>query len=195
MKKLLILLFLLTLSTAVFADDQQNSEETVTIKKSQLTQDQLSKIEAQNVAEKVKTYGFAAGVGHEIGIAVNESLTAIKSNVVDLSNTSVGKITIAVVVWKVIGKDLTGLVIGISMFAVGIPIWIWSYRRFLPRKYLVKETVGPDGKVIERQYDFGYGRDEQYSTTTNKDIAIGWQIGHWVILLIYTIIVLAGVIF
>jgi hypothetical protein len=187
---LIIVLLAFTFATsAAYAQD-----ETVTIKKSELTPQQQKQVESEQLTDRLKKYGFAAGIGHEIGTAVNESLQAVTQNAAAFADTKVGKVTMAVVVWKVVGKEITGLLLGIAMFAVGIPIWVWSYRRFLPRKYLVKEFKSADGTTT-KEYDYGYGGTTKSYGSDNRDVAVGWQIGHWVILLIFTWITLAGVIF
>jgi hypothetical protein len=167
MKKLIVLILMLSL--AGFAQQQ---EETVTIKKSELTAEQRAKVEADNLRTKANQYGEWVGIGKEIGVAVNDGLTAVTAQANNFAQTPVGKVTVAVIVFKVIGKQLIGLIVAFTMTIIFIPLWVWSYKRYMPgRKYLKKEIVGPDNKVIERQY----GVTELCYDTSD------WLIGHWVI--------------
>jgi len=40
----------------------------------------------------------------------------------------------------VLGQDLIGLLWGLIIVAVGVPVVIWSYRRYLPYRVLTKES-------------------------------------------------------
>src|SRR5205807_1312407 len=105
-KKILVVM-LLTLSFAVFANAQAQSqsgnEDTVTIPKSQLTPEQLQKVQQEQLDEKIKTYGKWVGIGKEVGVAVNSSLESITNQADHFAKTGVGKFTMVLVTWKVIG--------------------------------------------------------------------------------------------
>jgi hypothetical protein len=114
MKKLLFLIMFLSLSLNSFA-----------------------LVQSSNNKQDDKNQSWA-GLGHEIGTAVNESLSAVTTQAANFGNTSIGKITIAIVVYKIIGKDLTNLFIGLILIAVIIPIWLWSFwKNCLTRSILV----------------------------------------------------------
>ena len=67
----------------------------------------------QQVSQTLETYGEWAGMGKEIGVAVREGLTAVKDVAVDFSKTEVGHFTMALIAWKVVGEDITGLFVGL----------------------------------------------------------------------------------
>jgi hypothetical protein len=158
-KRLMVALALLLslLTPAVYAQNTTN-DETVTVKKSDLTKDQLAQIQQQAVADKVRQYGSWVGVGHEIGTAVNESLSAVTNQANSFSNTSVGKWTIFLVIWKVAGHDIIGFFVGFFLLTVGIPVWTFAfYRNCITRRVLVSKTkderkweVVNDGPAISR---------------------------------------------
>ena len=102
MNKLLVILALLLTPISVFAQ----SDSLVTVPRSSLTQSQLATVEAKNIQEKAKAYGSWVGVGREIGEAVNSSLSAISDNAAKFADTKIGKISMAIVVWKVVGSDV-----------------------------------------------------------------------------------------
>jgi hypothetical protein len=115
--------FMLMLPAAVFAQDPNDK---VTVPKSMLTQDQLAELRRKNIGDNVVGW---AGVGKEIGEAVNSSLQAVTVQSNNFAQTSVGKLTVVLVIWKVIGSEFVHIVTGLLELLIFIPLWIWSYRR------------------------------------------------------------------
>lgn len=127
----------------------QQAEETVTVKKSDLTADQLKKVEAQQITEQIGQYKEWAEMGKGVGFAVRESLYAVKDVTVDLSKTDVGKFTMFLVAWKVMFKDvldvsgkIVGYLVGIPLLAIGLSVIVWSHRRLCVPHPVLKEK-GP----------------------------------------------------
>ena len=85
--------------------------------KDQITQSLSPESQAE---QKLKETSAYVSVGHEIGLAVNETLSALKETVVDVSETRIGKTAIAIVVWKLVGKDVVDLFIGVALLIVSI---------------------------------------------------------------------------
>lgn len=82
------------------------------------------------------TLGTAIGkaistTAQELGIAVNE-----------FSSTPVGKISIGIIAWKLIGQDVIQIVVGAIMLIGGIAYWV----RFFNKMCLIKEIHYTDGK-------------------------------------------------
>ena len=137
-----------------YAQQAQQSEETVTVPKSMLSKDQLADLAAKNMADRVKQYGSWVGIGHEVGVAVNEGLQAVSSQANTFAQTPVGKWTIFIIIFKVIGQQALGVLFAALIIVVGIPLWIWSFRRFLPDRVVRRETLDPvSGKVVTREYE------------------------------------------
>jgi hypothetical protein len=123
----------------------------VLVSKSMLTQEQLKSMQNQDMSpENVSKW---AGVGKEVGTAVNGALSAVTDQASKFGETKIGKITIFLVVWKVIGKDMIRIVLSSILFVVILSIIVWSMRKYIAHKYLVGETVGADGKVTSRKWD------------------------------------------
>ncbi len=138
MKKCFVLLvgFLFLFSGVALA-------EKVTIDKSELSKEQLLKLEASELKEKVDKYGSWVGIGKEVGVAVDSSLSAISKHAVEFAQTDAGKFTMFIVAYKVIGKDVLRLVIGLFVLIGAITLLGWSYwRTCIPRSVLFK--VYPD---------------------------------------------------
>jgi hypothetical protein len=116
--KTLMLALLLILAVPLRAD-----EEKVTVPRSMLTQNQIKTLDEQGSA------GKWVGLGKEIGEAVNSSLQAITTQTSNFSQTKVGKLTMVLVVWKMLGNEIIHLTVGFLMLLIFIPLWIWSYRK------------------------------------------------------------------
>src|SRR5271157_4940498 len=157
----------------------QQPEEQVSVPKSMLTKDQLDAIAQQNMKDKVERYGKWVGIGHEVGQAVNESLSAITTQANNFAQTPVGKWTIVVVIYKVIGQQLTGLIIGVGTLLIGLPLWIWSYRKYLPHRIVTERTYDTSNKWSRRV------TSEKYQVVMNQDNdAANWYRGfHFVFLI------------
>lgn len=144
-KSLFVLVLLLLSFTPVAVAQAQRQDDTVVLHKSDLTADQLAKAQQdateKDVQDRVDRYGKWVGVGHELGTAVNESLSAITTQANNFAGTGVGKVTMAVVVYKVIGRDVLGFAIGILMLLIGIPLWWFSfYRNCITRRVVISKT-------------------------------------------------------
>jgi hypothetical protein len=135
----------------------------VSVPRSALTAQQLAGVEAQGIKEKADAYGAWVGVGKEVGEAVNSSLSAISDNAAKFADTKVGKFSMFIVAWKVLGNDILGVFYALVITFIGLPILIWSYRRHLTHTVLDKEIV-VDGKVTERKY-----RNLDYSEINSRD--------------------------
>lgn len=118
MKKFYFVLFLLIgFVTMSYSQTPAPPPEKITVNVSDLTSDQLMKIKLTNEAEALKTniqnYGSWVGVGKEVGTAVKEGLLAVVDVSDKFGNTKIGTFTMYMVAWKVIGKDLVRIFLGI----------------------------------------------------------------------------------
>lgn len=106
-------MLMLCITSFAYADKTISDEDY-----NKLPQDVRSEIETKQNVQKLGEY---AGLGKEIGTAVNESLKAIESSVVRVSNTDLGKTAIFIVCWKLLYKDFIGIFVGCIL------ITIWTY--------------------------------------------------------------------
>ena len=148
MKKILGLLAIMTLTVLVFAPQtySQTVNEKITVNASDLTVDQLAKIKAETevkeLQKKLDTYGNWVGVGGEIGNAVKEGLTAVVDVADKFGKTDVGKFTLVMVAWKVMGKELVGIVLGLLFFFLFTFLLIWLYKRLIVARKVMVENPG-----------------------------------------------------
>lgn len=133
--------------------ESQTQDSMVSVPASMLTATQKQELTQQQLTHKIETYGKWVGLGDEVGKAVNSSLAAITTQTANFAETDVGKVTVLLVVWKIIGQDLLGIVFAVCIWVVLLPLWIWSLRRTaLPYKHVSNETRNEAGKVVSREF-------------------------------------------
>jgi hypothetical protein len=136
-------------------------------------QQQINAINTQNkVTENLEAVGKWAGMGKEIGTAVNESLKAVSSTVVDLSETRVGKITMALVIYKVIGGDVIQFFVGLLWLAIILIVSWKMYRNNCERMVLTSKKWNSEGKGWDKQYQ-RLSEDPDYKTAAIVIFCIG----------------------
>jgi hypothetical protein len=121
--------------------------ERVLIEKSELTKSQLSKLKGHEIVQEVSQW---AGVGKEVGEAVDAGLGAVVDQADRFGTTKVGTFTLILIAWKIIGRDFTNIVFGSLGWIIFLCIFIWSYRRMaLPRRIVTKDESSGKDKVKE----------------------------------------------
>ena len=108
-----------------------------------LTADQMAKYQADlKVAElekKLQTYGNWVGVGGEIGIAVREGLGAVVDVSEKFGKTDVGRFTMFMIAWKIMGDNVFGFLFGTIYFIISTIVFVSIFRRLIrPRRMLVE---------------------------------------------------------
>lgn len=141
MKKLWMILILI-ITTAVLIGccpnssvaQSTNAPKMITVPVDDLTVDQLAKIEAEKqlamMEDKLETYGKWVGVGGEIGTAINDGLGAVVTSAEEFGKTEVGFFTMALIAWKVAGKDLVRIGFGFVLFVVFTIMMIYMWKQF-----------------------------------------------------------------
>lgn len=130
-------------SSSMYA--QVSQQQKITVNTSDLTPDQLAKIKAEQelavISKKMEQYGNWVGIGGEIGQAIKDGLYAVKDVAVEFGGTSVGKFTMYLIAWKVMGKDIVRIFLGL-IFILVATIVIWkSYKlNFCARRIKVKDN-------------------------------------------------------
>lgn len=174
MKKLLVFLLsalLLGACCNVQAQTTYPSQQKMVVDMSDLTPDQIAKIKAEQELEmlqkKLETYGNWVGVGGEVGEAVRESLLAVVDVADQFGDTDVGKFTLVMVAWKVMGESIVRILLGLLFFGVMLTfIYRVNRRLVFPRKVLV-EKKGLFG-LLGKKYE---------SKDAILDDSDGWQVG------------------
>lgn len=81
------------------------------------------------------------GLGKEIGEAINSSLNSIEKHAISFSNTKLGKITVFVLLWKLLYTDILRGIIGITLLV----LFIITLRKILK---FIKENDDEDETKI-----------------------------------------------
>ena len=104
----------------------------------------IKNLEIKQLEKKLETYGNWVGVGGEVGTAINEGLSAVVDVADKFDGTDVGKFTMVLVAWKVVGKDVVKIILGI-LFIIAISILIFRVYKntFMVKRVMVERT--PNG--------------------------------------------------
>ena len=80
------------------------------------TRTQIEKITTEKAIKgEIKEVSEYASLGKEIGVAVNETLKAVEDSAIRISESNLGQTAITIVVWKLLYKEIAGVVIGILL--------------------------------------------------------------------------------
>ena len=161
MKQIIVVLVavLLIASAAMGQNQTQNEQEKmILVKESDLPATVLEQV---RMKQQLQSYGEYAGLGREIGTAVNEGLKAVTEQTAKFAETKVGKFTMFIIAYKVLGTDIVQFTIGIPLLMVGLIIFVWSYyKNCIPRRILVSKDK--DGnKKWEMVNDAGSDKDSE----------------------------------
>ena len=138
------ILLLLTLTFALAISNAQTKEVSLDISK--LSPELLKEVEKQQatkaITEDLQQYGEWAGMGQEIGIAIKGGLSAITDEVAKVADTKVGKLTMFIIAWKVIGDDVKNLIIGPLMLILLTMIYLYlRWKWYGIKKIKIKDAV------------------------------------------------------
>lgn len=165
MKKIFVLLLLFVLTSMGTVVMSQSTSEKITVNTSDLTADQLAKIVAEKqvveLQKRIETYGEWVGAGGEVGIAIRDGLSAVVDVADKFGKTDVGKFTMYMVAWKIMGKDILRIIFGV-LFVTVFTVFMFNYYKknfttyrivvedngwkfWLPKKYeIIRETTEKD---------------------------------------------------
>lgn len=175
MKKLFILLGMLFISAVTFAQSVTLSQEDLA-KLDPNAKAQIVAIQTEKQIDgTLQTTGKWVGLGKEIGTAMNESLTAITTTASNFAETKLGKFTMFLVAWKVIGTDFLQLVIGIVWIVMILSISLYLYRNNCERVKIMSRKWNKEGKGWETTSAFTKG-DIDFKVTAIVILCIGLSI-------------------
>lgn len=100
----------------------------------------VAKEEAKQKVEAVSEY---VGLGREIGEAVNGALGAVEDHVLSIASSDLGQTAIFIVCWKLLWKDIVGIIVGLILLII-MCVWLWHSLRFMKSEEF--EKWGSDGQ-------------------------------------------------
>jgi len=144
MKNLVALLSVFVLFLAVMPTQAQTPQK-VGDPTTYMTPEQLAKYTSDmRIAElekKLEVYGNWVGVGGEVGTAIEEGLTAVVDVADKFGKTDVGVFTMVLVAWKVVGKDVVRILLGLLFFFMITWLFLKVYKGYYrPKKVPVKRV-------------------------------------------------------
>lgn len=151
---LLLVLMALLVTTCCHNANGQTTMKKVGDPTTYMTPEQLAKYNSDitnaELEKKVATYGKWVGVGNEVGIAVKEGLLAVVDVSDQFGKTDVGKFTLIMVAWKVMGKDVIRILLGLIFIFIITIMFFKTYRNtFKPKKIMIEDK----GWLKEKKYD------------------------------------------
>lgn len=129
-----------------------SQQETVTISKDKLTAQQLEEIEFQ---QKIEKYSSWAGIGEEVGEAISKGLNSVVDVSGKFAKTDVGKFTMIMIAWKIMGKDIIRIILGFIFIVLSTLFIFKMYKTsFTVKKIKTKGhwwqfNVDPEYEIIK----------------------------------------------
>jgi hypothetical protein len=146
----ILALMLLTVFTPILAQD---NSKMVSIPVDQLTEQQRAKL-SQN--ETIETVSSWTGLGKEVGEAVNGAVGSLTNHAVSFSETKLGRFTMFIIAYKVIGKEIIRIIIGIPMLIIIILIsLVLIFKNGLNKRVVETEKIynmGKKDEFTEKEY-------------------------------------------
>lgn len=145
---LVLTLAILALCGIAEAQTQQQPQESekIVVDVKDLPPEVVARIRAKQAIETLGEYRQYAEMGRAVGIAVDGALTAITKHTAEFASTGVGKFTMFIVAWKVLGGDVVHYTFGLLFFLVATCVFLWSWwKNCISRKVLV-ERAGKERK-------------------------------------------------
>lgn len=175
MKKLVLFLSLIMVSFLTFGQTTLSQDEFNKLPIE--VQNQIKSVQERAQTEaKIETAGKWVGFGKEVGTAVNESLMAVTKTATEFSKTGLGKLTIGLVVWKVVGTDILQIIFGVIWIILITFIALFIHFKYAkPTKVLREEIYNPETKKYDRKWQIFEGSSE-YKNTAIIILIIGYII-------------------
>ena len=85
------------------------------------TRTQIEKITTEKAIKgEIKEVSEYANLGKEIGVAVNETLKAVEDSAIRIAESDLGQTAITIVVWKLLYKEMVGIVVGTILLGISV---------------------------------------------------------------------------
>ncbi len=172
MKKLL--LFITFIFACNFAFAEVNTNGLTTAQQAELTiqaekMKQIGALPPVSTIETVSKWaeagkGLAVGLGagaKELGVAVNE-----------FSVSPVGRVTTGIIIWKLVGKDVIRIIVGLALLFLGLPSAWFVYRHMITETVTYEDYKGLFGITRRRINKIVYASGDGYGVTTGAFLVI-----------------------
>jgi hypothetical protein len=145
-------LFALMFTGIAFGQSSTDGDQTVMVPKKYVSQEGLQhQVQTKDVSQWL-------GIGKEIGIATKEGLESVVDVSEKFGTTNVGHFVMFMVAWKIIGKSILAVVLGIPLWIAGVCLWMYSMRRFFWGVNVVSKINADKSKeFVLNKYKFDSG--------------------------------------
>ncbi len=110
---------------------------------------QAAKMKAEDptkVADRMAEY---AEIGQKYGVALAATAKELGVAADELLDTMVGKVALVLIVWKVMGEELIGILIGIPYMVIGFLAWFYMFRRLCVIESITRTPV--EGRWLRKK--------------------------------------------
>jgi len=159
MKKLFLSMVILLSTVVTFSQTSLTPQELAKLPID--VQNQIKSVKASTETDaQIETVGKWVGLGKEVGYAFDGALTAITTTATKFSETKLGKITMFLVIYKVIGADILQVMFGILWLILVISIALFMHINYgKDKRILRKETYNTESKKYDREWEIRSGDD------------------------------------
>lgn len=105
-------------------------------------------IEEGNSIENIEKVKEWSELGQSVGVALVATAKELGIAVDDFSKTGIGRVTIAVIVWKIMGKEALRVIISTIYLIVGILFWNHYFRKLC----VIKSVTYENGKKTKVEH-------------------------------------------
>jgi hypothetical protein len=127
MKSKLAIAVVLTCCSVAFSQDNQNDgNRLVTVPARYVSPEGMQHQQSLPVPEQASQW---VGVGKEIGEATREGLGAVVDTATKFGSTKVGTFVMVMIAWKIMAKEVLGVILGIPLLLAGVGLWLYVARR------------------------------------------------------------------
>lgn len=175
MKKILMIFAAILMSASVFAQSLG-----ITLTPEQIdrldptTKAQIVALQTEQKSDQIIATGSKwVGLGKEIGSAMNESLTAITTTAANFADTKLGRFTMILVAYKVIGTELLQIAFGILWLIILIWVSIYLYKNNCDRAILTSRIWNKEARKFDKTYKFE-SADEEWKVAAIVIFCVGF---------------------
>jgi len=171
MKKFIVFISALFFSVSLFSQVTLSSEDLE--KLDPAVKSQIESLTAQKqISDNLENVSKWAGLGREIGLTVKESLEAVVDVSDKFSKTNVGKFTLALVFYKIAGRDVLQLFVGLLWIMIILIVSYRLYHNNCDRRVLVEKKWDSEGKGWNLKYQT-IGGDEDFKVGAIVILCVG----------------------
>jgi hypothetical protein len=151
MKKLILTLILLFVTIMSFAQATEiNTQGLTAAQKAELViqAEKMKETPLEVTQPTVDTALKWAEVGKSVAVGIGAGARELGTAVNDFAVSPVGKVTMAIIVWKMLGKDIMAIAVSVGILLIGLPTIWFGFRKACIDKIEYEDKKG----IFNRTY-------------------------------------------